>query len=61
VCRENLVMESKIRSEDPKEKEYLEDLHTDVSIILKLASMEKRERMWTGLIWLRIETNDGLL
>jgi len=54
-------MESKIRSEDPKEKEYLEDLHTDVSIILKLASMEKRERMWTGLIWLRIETNDGLL
>jgi hypothetical protein len=30
-------MESKIRSEDPKEKENLEDLHADVNIILKLA------------------------
>ena len=53
-------MESKIRSEDQKEKEYLKDLHANVSIILKLTYMEKRGRMWTGLIWLRIETNNGL-
>jgi len=56
-----LLRNKKLGRKTRKEKEYLEDLRADVSISLKLAKIEKRGRMWTGLIWLRIETNDGLL
>ena len=56
-----MLRNKKLGRKTRKEKEYLEDLRADVSISLKLAKIEKRGRMWTGLIWLRIETNDGLL
>jgi hypothetical protein len=47
--------------EELRERDYLEDLGVDVRLILKWISKEFDGLAWTGLIWLRIGTNVGLL
>jgi hypothetical protein len=42
-------------------KSYLEDKGVEVSIILKLIFMKWNEEPWSGLLWLGIGTNGGLL
>jgi hypothetical protein len=42
-----------------KEGDQLEDLDVDGIIILKLISNKMDAKIWTGLIWLGIETFDG--
>jgi hypothetical protein len=49
LCRRNL-----------KERDYLEDLRVDKSVILKWIFKE-RGVVWAGLIWLRVGTGSGLL
>jgi len=44
-----------------KERDNLEDLSIDGRIILKLFFRKVDCGAWTGLIWLRIGTGDGLL
>jgi hypothetical protein len=39
----------------------LEDLRVDGKIILEWILGKDHERLWTGFIWLRIETSGGLL
>jgi hypothetical protein len=41
------------------EGDYLEDLGVDWRIILKFIIMKWDEKVWTGLIWLRIGTGTG--
>jgi len=43
-----------------KERYHLEDLGID-TIILKQNLKKWDEKAWTGLIWLRTGTNDGIL
>jgi len=38
---------------------HLEDVSVDRRIILKWVLPKKPRRMWTGLFWLRIDTNGG--
>jgi hypothetical protein len=47
--------------EELRERDHLEDLGVDVRIILKWISKKLNGLAWTGLIWLRIGTNGGLL
>jgi hypothetical protein len=42
---------------DLKEGEYLEDIGVDVKIIFKWIFKKCHEKGWTGLIWLRIQTD----
>jgi hypothetical protein len=44
-----------------KERDSLEDLGIDDRIILKWVSKMLVGRAWTGLMWRRIETSDGVL
>jgi hypothetical protein len=44
-----------------KKKDNLEDLGVDGEIILKQTFKKKDEMALTRLIWLRIETSEGLL
>jgi len=44
-----------------KERSHLEDLDIDARIIPKWISKKQDGKMWTGLIWLRIGSNGGLL
>ena len=39
----------------------MKDLGIDGGIILELIFMKYGRKAWTGLIWLRIGTGDGLL
>jgi hypothetical protein len=41
-------------------RDHLKDLGADVKII-KQVLKRNRMRMWTGFIWLRIETSDRVL
>lgn len=43
------------------EKDYLEDIDTDVTIILKCVLMEWDWRTWSGWMGFRTEKNSGLL
>jgi len=45
----------------PKERDYLEYLGVDRRKILKWILKKWAERVWTGFIWLRVRTSDGLL
>jgi hypothetical protein len=44
-----------------REREYLEDLDVDGSIILKWIFIKYNWKAPTGLIWLRIRISGGLL
>ena len=41
-------------------RDHLEDLSTDVKIILKSILKKSAGRSWNGLIWLRIGISDGI-
>jgi hypothetical protein len=47
--------------ENLKGKDHSEDLGVDRNIILKLILGKQGEKLWTGCIWLRAGTSDGLL
>jgi hypothetical protein len=44
-----------------RERNHLEDLVVDGGIILKCIFKKWNGGVWTGLIWLKIGTGDGLL
>jgi hypothetical protein len=44
-----------------KVRDYLENLGVDERIILKWIYRKLFVSAWTGLIWLRIDTNGGML
>jgi hypothetical protein len=46
--------------ENLKKREHLEDPDVDARMILKCI-LKKDRRAWTGLIWLRTGTSDGVL
>jgi hypothetical protein len=45
----------------PEERDHLAYLSVDVRVILKWALKKRDRATWTGFIWLRIGTGDGLL
>ena len=45
----------------PEERDYLEDLGVDWRVILKWGFRTWDVGLWTGLMWIRIETSGGLL
>jgi len=47
--------------EKVKEREHSEDLGTDCKITLEWILEKYGGKEWTGFIWLRIRTSDGLL
>jgi hypothetical protein len=47
-------------SENLKEKDHLKDLNVNDRMILKWILEKQFASVWTGSVWLRIET-DGLL
>jgi hypothetical protein len=51
----------KFGSENLKGRNHSEDMSTDGRIILKCVLKKKPQRVWTGFIWLRIGSSDGLL
>jgi hypothetical protein len=42
-------------------RDYMEDLDMDRKIILEWILWKEIKGVWTGIIWLRIWTNGGLL
>ena len=46
--------------EELREIDHLEDLGVEVRLLLKWISKKFDGLAWTGFIWLRIGTNDGL-
>jgi hypothetical protein len=54
-------MYTKLWSENQKGRDHFEVLCIDGRIILKWILGKWGEKVWTGFIWLRIGTNDGLL
>jgi hypothetical protein len=50
-------MNKKFWSENLKGRDYSEDLGVDGKIILEYISGTYGEKLWTGCIWFRIETN----
>ena len=54
-------MHTGFKWEDLKEKDHLEDTCIDERVILKRIFRKGDGETWTGLIWLRIKTGDGVL
>jgi hypothetical protein len=54
-------MHIEIRLRNPEERDYFKYIGVDGRVILKLILRNQDERMWNGLIWLRIGTSDVLL
>jgi hypothetical protein len=54
-------MGTKFRSESLKGRDNLEELGIDGWTVLKWILRQQCGRVWTGFIWLRIETGGGLL
>jgi hypothetical protein len=48
-------------SKSQKKRDYYEDLEVGGRIILSWIVEKFNEMVWTGFIWLRIRTSDGLL
>ena len=46
---------------DPRERKHLRDPGVDVRIILTWIFRKYDGEAWTGLIWLRVGTDGGLL
>jgi len=63
ACSTNRVKERCTHdlAEDPTERGHLVDSGVDGSIVLIWVFKKWDGKGWTGLIWLRIETGDGLL
>ena len=55
------TMEHGFGGENPKEREHLQDLAIDASIILKWILQTLVWRSWTGSIWLSIRVSGMLL
>jgi hypothetical protein len=53
-------MHTKFWSEDLKGREHEEDLSVDGRIIFECIFGRYGGKLWTGLIWLRKGTDDGL-
>jgi len=46
---------------DLRERDHLEDVDVDVRIILKLVFRKWDGEAWTGLMWFKIRTGEGLV
>jgi len=54
-------MHSRLWWGDLRERDHLEHLGLDVRMILKWIFKKWNGEAWTGWIWLRVETDSGLL
>jgi hypothetical protein len=54
-------MQTRFWSEDLNGRDYSEDPGIDGRIILEWILGKLDRKVWTGFIWLRIETSDELL
>jgi hypothetical protein len=52
-------MHTKFLSENLKGRDHSGDLEVDVRVILEWILGKQDENMWTGCIWIRIETDGG--
>jgi hypothetical protein len=55
------IEDKKLRSEPPKRSYHSEDLDVDGRITLEWILEKYDGKVWTGFMWLRIGTSDGLL
>jgi hypothetical protein len=58
-CMKRREMDTRLQREIQMDREHLEGLHVDGSIILKQI-LKKYDGDWTGLIWLRAGTSGGV-
>jgi hypothetical protein len=57
-CMKRREMDTGLQREILIDREHLEGLHVDGSIILK-QTLKKYDGYWTGLIWVRAGTSGG--
>jgi hypothetical protein len=55
------VLRTGILGGNPENRDHYDDLGIDGMITLKLILKKWNGRAWTGLVWFRIGTRDGLL
>jgi hypothetical protein len=53
-------MHTKFWLGSPKERDHSEDLDIDKRTVIKWVLRKSDERLWTGFVWLRMGTGDGL-